>query len=280
MRLLYFAAHQVWPLTSGNRLRDYYLARELAKRISVTFVEMCHPGEKASSPPGDCGFEEIISLKKGVGYTPDKILRGITGSIPLTALNYFQSGSASQLANLLARRRFDTVQLEGVQLSNYLPVIRAAPNPSAILIDWQNIESELMLRYSENQSMWPKRILAKRTAALLERTEKTLLEGYAAHTVPSEREREKLLARNPSANLHVIPNGVDTDLFSPAIMAEMQRTAGQLVPKRSILFVGSMDYHANIDAVSWFAREVWPAKTPGLSLGFSRKENVYIMKTL
>ena len=27
---------------------------------------------------------------------------------------------------------------------------------------------------------------------------------------------------------------------------------------KAILFVGCMDYHANIDAVTWFSREPWP----------------------
>lgn len=258
MRLLYFAAHQMWPLTSGNRLRDYCLARELAKRASVTFVEMCHPGEKPSGPLSNCVFDEIISLKKGVSYTPGKIVRGLVGPTPLTVLNYFQTQSASLLANLLARRRFDTVQIEGVHLSNYLPVIQAAPKRPAILIDWQNIESELMWRYSESTSFWPKRILARRTAMLLQRTEMMLLERWEMHTVVSERERRKLLGRCPSAHVHVIPNGVDTNFFSTSQISEMRRNTQAPIPKPSILFVGSMDYHANIDGVTWFGREIWP----------------------
>ena len=258
MKLLYFAAHQVWPLTSGNRLRDYHLARELAKRASVTFVEMCHPGEQPSSLPSDCGFEQIVSLKRGVGYTPGKVVRGLAGPTPLTVLNYFQSRLASQLANLLARGQFDTVQIEGAHLSNYLPVIEAAPNRPATLVDWQNIESELMLRYAEKTSFWPKRLLARRTATLLQRTEMVMLEGWKTHTVPSERERQKLLGWCPSAHVHVIPNGVDTQFFSAAQISEIRRNAQAPVRKPSILFVGSMDYHANIEGVIWFTREIWP----------------------
>lgn len=258
MRLLYFAAHQAWPLTSGNRLRDYHLARELAKRALVTFVEMCHPGEEPSSPPGDCGFEELIGLKKAVGYTPDKILRGMTGPTPLTALNYFTPQSASRLANLLANRQFSAVQIEGVHLSRYLRVIQAVVKRSAILVDWHNIESELMWRYSENGSIWAKRMVARRTAALLEKAENVLLDGCSVHTVASERERLKLLARNPSPDIRVIPNGVDTDLFSPAKIAEIRENTEVSAVKRHILFVGSMDYHANVDAVGWFVREIWP----------------------
>jgi polysaccharide biosynthesis protein PslH len=258
MRLLYFAAHQAWPLTSGNRLRDYHQARELAKRGPVTFVEMCHPGEESSSVPSDSGFEEVVSLRKGAGYTPAKIVRGMAGSTPLTALNYFEPVAEAQLAKLLARSQFSTVQLEGVHLSGYLPVIQKAVHRSAIVVDWHNIESELMWRYSENEPLWPKRVVAKRTAALLEKTEAALLDECGAHTVASDRERDQLLARNPSANVHVVPNGIDTAYFSPEELAGIQENTPGPTMKRCILFVGSMDYHANADAAIWFAREMWP----------------------
>ena len=30
-------------------------------------------------------------------------------------------------------------------------------------------------------------------------------------------------------------------------------------PRQDVVFVGSMDYHANIDAVTYFAKTAWPA---------------------
>jgi sugar transferase (PEP-CTERM/EpsH1 system associated) len=258
MRLLYFATHQIWPLTSGNRLRDYHLARQLAMRASVTFVEMCHPGEQPSKPPCDCEFDRIISLKKGASYSSDKILLGITGPTPLTVLNYSQPRLASQLADIVARDRFDAVQIEGVLLSEYLRVIQAAPNRPAILVDWHNIDSEVMWQYSKNTPSWPKRLVARRTAKLLEKAEVLLLEKIGTHTVTSERERERVLARCPSAKVYVIPNGVDATYFSPAEIAAVRWSARPSASKRSVLFVGSMDYHANIDAVTWFSRSAWP----------------------
>lgn len=258
MRLLYFATHQMWPLTSGNRLRDYHLARELAKRASVTFVEMCHPGEEPSTPPNDCVFDEIVSLKKRASNTPGKIVRGLAGPSPLAVLNYFDTKSADQLANLLAWGRFDTVQIEGIHLSRYLPVIQATPCRPAIVVDWQNIESELMWRYAKNATFWPKRVIARRTATLLQRSEMMLLEGGETHTVVSDREQQKLLGWCPSAHVNVIPNGVDTNFFSASHISDAQKNTQSDLRKPSILYVGSMDYHANIDGVTWFAGEIWP----------------------
>jgi sugar transferase (PEP-CTERM/EpsH1 system associated) len=260
VRILYFAAHQVWPLTSGNRLRDYHLARQLAARASVTFVEMCHPGEQPSRPPSDCGFNEIITLNKEASYTPIKILRGIAGPTPLTAVNYFEPRLASQLVGILARNKFDAVQIEGVLLCKYLPALQAASNRPAFLLDWHNIDSEVMRQYSENAPSWPKRLVAKRTAKLLEKAEEDLLllKRIGAHTVASVREREKVLAQCPSAKVHVIANGVDAGHFFPTEMAVGQQSATRSGFRTSLLFVGSMDYSPNIDAVTWFSRTAWP----------------------
>ncbi|MBS1831643.1 MAG: glycosyltransferase, partial [Acidobacteria bacterium] len=118
-----------------------------------------------------------------------------------------------------------------------------------VVCDWHNIESELMSRYAERESNLAKKLVAKRTAQLLRRTEIELLRTCPAHTVASEREREELLRTVPGARVEVIPNGIDVAHFSVA--------GGDAEPRKSLLFVGSMDYHANIDAVQWFAAEGW-----------------------
>jgi glycosyltransferase involved in cell wall biosynthesis len=75
----------------------------------------------------------------------------------------------------------------------------------------------------------------------------------------------------PASSISVIENGVDSAHYSDkaietahaAWLTNRDRTgangnhaAGR--PNR-VVFVGSMDYHANIDGVLEFAREVWPA---------------------
>jgi glycosyltransferase involved in cell wall biosynthesis len=258
MKLLYFAAHQVWPLNTGARLRDYQLARQLAARSSVTFVGMRHAGEEPRIPPGDSGLASVVTLDKGRTYTPSKILRGLAGPTPVTVLNCWSLQSASQLADVLRSREFDTVQIEGTQLMEYLPVLQEARGCPAIMVDWHNIESEMMWRYAENTGNWAKKLAAKRTAKLIELAENRLLNTCPTHTVTSQRERQKLLARCPGAEIHVVPNGVDTGFYAAENVSEAARRSSQRGSNQTILFVGSMDYHANIDAVTWFSRTAWP----------------------
>jgi polysaccharide biosynthesis protein PslH len=251
MRLLYFAQNHCWPPTSGARLRNYFLARELASRCSVTLAGIRHPGDPASEPPPpSSGFVRAIVLEKDRSYTIPKLVRGLLGPLPVTVLNYSSARVARSLAAILDEGEFDIVQIEVVHLMSYLPVIRSARSRPAVLADWHNIESELMRRYAETAPDWPRRAFARRTAALIESAELRFLQACDTHVVASARERDKLLARHPLAGIHVVPNGVDVSYYSnPAQPPGSHHT---------ILFVGMMDYHANIDGALWFVQQVWP----------------------
>jgi glycosyltransferase involved in cell wall biosynthesis len=258
MKLLYFAPHQAWPLNTGARLRDYHLARQLAARSSLTFVEMRRESEKHRALPDDSGFDGLLTLCKDGVYTPSKIVRGLAGPVPITVLNCWSPRAASRLTHLLRSRPFDTVQIEGLPLMEYLPLVERAPGISGIVVDWHNIESEIMWRYSETCGNWAKKVAARRTAKLLENAEERLLQSDVIHTVTSERERTKLLARSPAAIIHVLRNGVDAGLYSPEQISKAYAGSRPRNLKSSLVFVGSMDYHANIDAVISFARKAWP----------------------
>jgi len=83
----------------------------------------------------------------------------------------------------------------------------------------------------------------------MESSERTLLAGCQAHTVTSEREQQ-ILQNRMGPDVYTLPNGVDIDFYGTVGSSRSSPP--------SLLFVGSMDYHANIDAVEWFVRETWP----------------------
>lgn len=258
MRLLYFTPQQIWPVNSGSRLRNYHLARQLAMRSSVTLVEMGSAGSRNRIQAGDSDLTSVVTLDKGRPYTASTVLRGLAGPTPMTVLNCWSPRSASQLADVLRSNEFDTVQMEGVHLMKFLPMIQKAPGRPAVVVDWHNVESELMWRYADAAGNWAKKIAARRTAKLIEGAEDRLLDTCAMHTVTSERERQKLMARRPGANIQVIPNGVESSFYSAKNLADSRRKTSMGDPKPTILFVGHMDYHANVDAVTWFSQAAWP----------------------
>ncbi|HWE51151.1 MAG TPA: glycosyltransferase [Bryobacteraceae bacterium] len=248
MRLLYFSPRDCWPLTTGARIRDYQLAKHLAERAQVHYAGLCPEEATASPAPAECGFPQSL-LSRDKAYSAGNLLRGLAGPLPVTVLNYTSGRIKDQIAQLLEKENFDSAQIEGVHLVEYVAVIRKVSPRTRIVADWHNIESEIMWRYAETASSPLRKLMARRTAPLIERAENRLLRICDAHTVVSGRDREKLLLRCPDASISLVPNGVDVAYYSSGIPHENPR---------EILFVGSMDYHANAEAVTWFVSNVWP----------------------
>jgi hypothetical protein len=70
MRILYFSPRECWPLTTGARLRDYHLARQLTSHAAVTYLGMRPPHDPAEElPPASSGFEKVVIVPGDRPYT-------------------------------------------------------------------------------------------------------------------------------------------------------------------------------------------------------------------
>jgi glycosyltransferase involved in cell wall biosynthesis len=227
------------------------LANALASHFEVTVLQAVDPAE-APAPPASSSFKNVLSAKRGPSYTPANILRGLIGPLPITVLNYLSKNVESALTATLDSVPYDAIQIENIHMVPYLRTIRRhLPHPRPVVLDWHNIESELIRQYGRTSTNPAKKLVAARIGSLLCQVEKNALAEFSAHTVVSEPDRQKLLQRNPRAQIKVIPNGVDSVAFAASSTA--------LEPgRRTLLFVGSMDYHANAEAAIWFCRQVWP----------------------
>jgi glycosyltransferase involved in cell wall biosynthesis len=255
MRLLYFSSRNYWPLTTGARIRDYQLAKYLSLRADVHYVGLCAAGDLPA--PAGFGLEQSL-LSRPKAYSAGNLLRGLAGPLPVTVLNYTSRRIKEDIARLFENgenARFDSVQIEGVHLVEYVALIRKLSPQTRIVADWHNIESEIMWRYAETAANPLRKLMALRTAPLIERAENRLLRACDVHTVVSDRDREKLLLRCPGADIQLVPNGVDVAYYSTPPGYSSTTPVESL---REILFVGSMDYHANAEAVTWFVSKVWP----------------------
>lgn len=258
MRVLYFSPRDCWPITTGARLRDFHLARQLASKASLTYIGFTTDATKRERLEPLCNSEVILVQREG-GYAPLNLLRGAAGPTPISVLNYTSRAMMTELERLLGEQSFDAIQVEGVHLYAYVNRIRELAPRARLICDWHNIESELMARFADNGPSAARRLYARRTAGLLRKLENRLLGLANAHTVCSGRERDALLKRAPNARIEVVGNGVDVDYFDWRNHDPVER--------EDLVFVGSMDYHANIDAATYFADEIWPlvrARRPDL----------------
>jgi polysaccharide biosynthesis protein PslH len=81
------------------------------------------------------------------------------------------------------------------------------------------------------------------------RYESRVAGDFELHTTCSELDSARLRAVAPSVRPVTVPNGVDTEYFRPTPTQSTQP---------SLIFVGSLNWYPNIDAVLFLLREVWP----------------------
>ena len=261
-RLLYFAPKECWPPSTGAQLRNFYLARELAnggERVTYLGFSDAHTRQadggasyqfENRNPVGEW-CEDFVTVPLDSSYSPLKLARGLIGKTPLPVLNYTTPAMQQTLAGLLEKYDFDIVQVEGLHLADYLPILRAARSKPKLICDWHNVESELMQRYSEQERSAPRRAYAQLTARRMKNMEKRIVQQFDAHVTVSERDREQLMEWSPATPVHVIENGVNVEYYSPKEGQEERR-------RFRLVFIGSMDYHANTEAVTRFADSIWP----------------------
>jgi sugar transferase (PEP-CTERM/EpsH1 system associated) len=251
VRILFLSPRQCWPAVNGARLREYHCLRALGRHAAVTYVYFSGSGEKPLTPEDLPFCERIIGVPKSKPYQWRNLLRGLAGNRPLSVLNYMSTEMRRALATLPAPSEFDLVHVDSIHMMGYAELFPRAK----IVYNWHNIESELMRRYSSTVHSRVRSLYAAHTAAKLERLEQEILRTAFGHVVCSERERAQLQRLAPAARIAVMENGVDIQYFAAS---KSQPETAIETPFR-IVFAGKMDYYPNVDAMTWFARGIWPA---------------------
>ncbi|MDP1679762.1 MAG: TIGR03087 family PEP-CTERM/XrtA system glycosyltransferase, partial [Candidatus Nitrotoga sp.] len=124
------------------------------------------------------------------------------------------------------------------------------------IIDFVDIDSDKWRQYAKRKP-WPMSWLYQREGRLLLRYERQVACEYDASLFVSKTEADlfKQLAPESAAKIGFFHNGVDSDYFSPG----REYPDPYQTNMAAIVFTGAMDYWPNVDAVRWFAQEIFPA---------------------
>jgi sugar transferase (PEP-CTERM/EpsH1 system associated) len=123
-------------------------------------------------------------------------------------------------------------------------------------MDFVDIDSDKWRQYAPTKP-WPLSWLYRREGERLLAWERRVAAEFDASLFvsPAEAADFRRLAPQSAGKVGHYHNGVDADYFSPERDYPDPYPAGV----RALVFTGAMDYWPNVDAVSWFAREVLPA---------------------
>ena len=229
-------------------MRSIHLLRALIR--GGAHVDIVTFGDQLDAPPPDIAAAgcRIVPVPRRKAYAVGDLLRGLMGPLPFSVHNYRDPAYALAVRGLAATTHYDLLLVEDIVMAQYLSGVEAART----VIDMHNVESHLLSRYADAVGYAARGWYARRTARLLARYEGSLARRVDLVTVCSTDDAARLQALAPSSTVAVVPNGVDTQALRPLPDALREPV---------ILFVGTMDYHANVEAAAYLVEQVLPLVT-------------------
>jgi len=253
MENLLLLVHRIpFPPNKGDKIRSYHLLRHLAARYRVhlgTFVDDPDDWQYVEQVRALCASSHFAKLDPKLAR-----LRSLGALLSGRALSfdYYRDASLKVWVDQVMReQKIGRVVVFSSTMAQYAEPYAQARR----VIDYCDVDSDKWRQYAE-QKRWPMSWLYAREARALLAYEREVARSCDAALFATEPEAQlfKSLAPESEAKIGHFNNGVDTDYFSPARSYATPFAIGE----RALVFTGAMDYWPNVDAVEWFAAEVFP----------------------
>lgn len=253
MQDLLFLAHRIpYPPNKGDKIRSYHLLKYLSVNYKVhlgTFIDDPDDWQYTDKLNNLCASTCYIGLN--ALHAKIKSLSGLVTNKPLS-LPYYKNKRMQAWVN----QTIDSHSISKVLIfSSVMAQFINKEQGVDMIIDFVDVDSDKWLQYAQ-QNTGLKQWIYQREAHYLFNYERTIAEQSKLCFFVSEQEATlfKSLAPEVSHKVTHINNGVDTEYFSP----ELSVSSPYAEDDQIIVFTGAMDYWANVDAVIWFAKAIFP----------------------
>ena len=245
-RILILAPSWDFQPRNGGDIRILKISLEIAKSFEV---DIAGPARNAETVPSLFHGRYLQEQKER--RILSKVRSLCDGRRPYHVNLYHSRQTQKAVRDLLITGRYDLVYSHFLYSLVYL-----CETEIPVVVDQQNVDRVYWANKLEHTKFVRKGIVRwnlARTIAFENRN----LEKVRAYVSVSEEDREitRSYARSDSREFWVIPNGVDTDRFSPQI----SKAKSEIL----IGYLGSLDMEMNLSAVRRLIHDIWPRVVSG-----------------
>ena len=253
LRVLVLDEEFPWPLDSGKRLRSWHLLSRLARRHEVHLVAFGAANEAG------CRVLELAGIHThpvppsrplSPAHLYLHLLASLLSPLPYSVIKHRQPAFAARVRQLCrdggeSSAGFDLVHCEWTPYAVYAAEFAALP----WLIATHNLEQEIWRRRAQ-LARWPwQRAFLQLQARRMARFERAVFAQASGLTAVSERDA-RFIGEQTNSPVWTVANGVDFERFTPPA------TPPSGPPH--LLYLGSLDWQPNIDAVEQLLDSIFP----------------------
>ena len=252
MDLLYLVHRMPYPPNKGDKVRSYHLLKHLVSQHRVflgTFID-----DPADEPYIDtlralCAGLHVARLDPRSAKL--RSLRGLLDGQALTLRYYRDAGLADWVDRTVREHDIRTAVVFSSSMAQYVehrPDLR-------MLVDFVDVDSAKWSDYAQAHRGPLSWIYRREGTHLLSYERQVAARAEASFFVTeSETRLFQSLAPECADQVEAMCNGVDADFFAPDPTRPSPYDAGE----KPLVFTGAMDYWPNVDAVTWFVKDVLP----------------------
>ncbi len=244
-KLLVVTPRFPYPVIGGDRLRIYFLCKELSKHYSLTLLSLCESKfEMELVIPQDGIFHKVerVYLSKWRSYL--NCLIALPSSTPLQVAYYHSHKFQDKVNQLLPGHDIALAHL--VRTCNYL---RYAKIPKVLeMTDAISLNYKRVKQIAKSNGI--KNVIYSIEQSRLENYERNAAALFDLSVLVSSVDKDYLFPDNDLIREKVLvcSNGVDIDALPYHYDPD----------GKTIVFIGSMTTVQNLDAAKWFAKAVLP----------------------
>jgi len=253
MKILQLAHKVPWPPKDGEAIailtlsKGFFLHGHQVTVLAMNTEE--HHVEKEDVPEHLAAEIDFHIVNIPANNSLGKILQNLfLSDLPLHAERCISNAYYDALIRLLSEKKFDVIQIEGLYLCPYIPVIRKY---SDALVSYRahNIEHEIWQRTNQIAGVW-RFFYLRRLVRRLKKFELNFLNQYDVLVSITERDGyilDQLGNRKPR---YTSQTGIHLSSLIP--------TAKNL-EYPSLFHIGALDWPPSQEGLLWFLNFCWPA---------------------
>lgn len=254
-RSLLFLCHRIpFPPDKGEKIRAFRILEHLALRYRVTlgcFIDDVADKAHISALEPYCTELRCFDLPRETAKL--RALKGLLTGSPLTVASFANAAMGRWVSDVLAREMHDVVFVYSSAMAQY--VMDRDLRGARLIMDFVDVDSDKWRQYAA-ETTGPMRWVYRRETHKLLAFDRQVAARADAGIFVSDAEAAlwRTLAPEAAAKTHGIANGIDCRYFSPRhVWSSPFSGHGP-----HFVFTGTMDYWPNVDAVKWFAANVFP----------------------
>ena len=251
LRILWVKVGGLWPVHTGGRLRSFHIVSELARDHRVTLLTTHGLDDNPDGLRGQLPQCERVTsfLYAAPKQSSAGFARAVVGSwlspLPVDLWKWQVPAVREEVRRMVSARQVDLCVADFLYTTPNVPLGGSVP---VIFFD-HNVEHVIWKRLSRVEARPWRRALLEAEWRKMRRAEARACARASLTIAVSEVDRTLLVANAPGAAICSIPTGVDTAFFVPN---------GSREAPASLVFIGSMDWYPNEDAILHFIRATLP----------------------